>query len=158
MAYISRAERRRRAELKAAVAREPSNGAAKAARTRKRMKGEEAPPVDSIPGVTKKAGRPSGQAGVVTAKLDAKASLVQAFELLGGISALVEWGKLNPTEFYRIWARLLPKDSNVAVTAMPLEDLLDQLTKADEAGATIDEAARQLGYMPTAGEDGSTLQ
>jgi hypothetical protein len=61
----------------------------------------------------------------------------------------VKWGKQNPTEFYRIWARLLPKDANIAITAMPLEDLLSQLSDMDEAGADMAEAARQLGQLST---------
>lgn len=83
-------------------------------------------------------------------RLEAKAALLQAFEDMGGVKALVKWGKKNPTEFYRIWARLLPKDVNAGVIAMPLEELLRQLEDSAEAGATVDEAARQLGYMGSA--------
>lgn len=37
-----------------------------------------------------------------------KAALLEAFEKLGGAPSLVLWGKKNPTEFYKLWAKLLP--------------------------------------------------
>jgi hypothetical protein len=39
-----------------------------------------------------------------------KAALVEAFDGLGGTAALIEWGKLNPGEFYKLWAKLLPTE------------------------------------------------
>jgi len=36
-----------------------------------------------------------------------------AFELMGGVSRLAEWGNRNPTKFYTsVWARTLPLASN----------------------------------------------
>jgi hypothetical protein len=42
-----------------------------------------------------------------------KAALVAAFEELGGVAALVEWGRKKPTEFYALWAKLLPAELKV---------------------------------------------
>lgn len=39
-----------------------------------------------------------------------KAALTAAFEELGGVPALVKWGKENETEFYKLWAKLLPTE------------------------------------------------
>ncbi len=37
-----------------------------------------------------------------------KEALVEAFEQLGGIPALVRFGKENPVEFYKLWVKVLP--------------------------------------------------
>lgn len=39
-----------------------------------------------------------------------KAALTEAFEELGGVPSLVAWGKANETEFYKLWAKLLPTE------------------------------------------------
>lgn len=73
-----------------------------------------------------------------------RAQLLEAFELMGGVPSLVKWGKTNPTEFYRIWARLLPKDAPEPDQGkMPLETLLAKLAERSEQ--PIDQAAREIG-------------
>jgi hypothetical protein len=37
-------------------------------------------------------------------------ALNDAFELIGGAPRLALWADTNPTEFYRIWSKLAPKD------------------------------------------------
>lgn len=54
----------------------------------------------------------------------------EAFEKLGGVPALVTWGKENPTEFYKIHARLIPQDVNAKHTVTTLAALF--LTPASE--------------------------
>lgn len=44
-----------------------------------------------------------------------KEALEAAFHGLGGKAALVRWAETNPTEFYRIWAKLLPRDINATI-------------------------------------------
>ena len=39
-----------------------------------------------------------------------KAALWKTFQALGGIPALAKWGREHPTEFYKLWAELLPQD------------------------------------------------
>lgn len=39
-----------------------------------------------------------------------KAALAEAFENLGGVPSLVKWGQENQTEFYKLWAKLLPTE------------------------------------------------
>ena len=60
----------------------------------------------------------------------AKANLEEAFTRLGDVAGLVTWGRKNRTEFYRIWARLIPKDVSIEAGA-GLEDLLRQLAEQD---------------------------
>ena len=40
----------------------------------------------------------------------AKESIVAVFTRLGGTAAMATWAEANPTEFYRMYARLLPTD------------------------------------------------
>jgi hypothetical protein len=69
-----------------------------------------------------------GRAPGVPNKLSraAKETLEAAFEKMGGVDGLVTWGAENQTEFYKIWARLIPKDVSHSADAT-LEDLLTQL-------------------------------
>lgn len=73
----------------------------------------------------------------------AREQLTQAFEDMGGVPELVKWGRKNPTEFYRIWARLIPKDMPAPETALPLETLLAKLS--ERADMSVEEAAREIG-------------
>lgn len=60
----------------------------------------------------KTGGRKTGSLNKTTSEV--KAALEKAFKKLGGVAALTRWGKGNPSEFYAIWVKMLPKD--VAVT------------------------------------------
>lgn len=100
-------------------------------------------------------GRGQGRVGV-----EAKEQLRQAFVKLGDVAGLVKWGKQNPTEFYRIWARLIPKEDNVNVTAVGVEELLAQLDEAERDAAgrleSMDAAGLALGlHRPTSDESGT---
>lgn len=53
-------------------------------------------------------GRKPGSVNKTTAAV--KETILAAFDGLGGLDALIEWGKENPTPFYQIYARLLPKE------------------------------------------------
>jgi len=47
-----------------------------------------------------------------------KDALQEAFEGLGGVVALTAWAKKEPTEFYKIWAKLLPTEVKAQVKTM----------------------------------------
>jgi hypothetical protein len=42
--------------------------------------------------------------------LSFKASVLEAFHRLGGVDSMVLWAAHNPTEFYKIAARLIPQE------------------------------------------------
>ena len=44
-----------------------------------------------------------------------KNAFIETFEELGGVDNLVEWAKANQTEFYRMLARLMPREIHVNV-------------------------------------------
>ena len=39
-----------------------------------------------------------------------------AFKEIGGVEALTDWAEQNPTDFYRIFSRMVPKESGGATT------------------------------------------
>lgn len=39
-----------------------------------------------------------------------KEALTAAFEGVGGVAQLVKWAKQNETEFYKLWAKMLPTE------------------------------------------------
>ena len=53
-------------------------------------------------------GRTKGAVNKSTASV--KAALTDAFEKMGGVKSLLAWGQSEPTEFYKLWAKMLPAD------------------------------------------------
>lgn len=51
-------------------------------------------------------GRPKGSQNKFTRSV--REAFQLAFEELGGVPALVQWGRENPTDFYKLLARLIP--------------------------------------------------
>lgn len=60
----------------------------------------------------KTGGRKKGTPNKLTRSV--KLALDDAFTKIGGVSALVMWGKENPTEFYKLWAKILPVEAREA--------------------------------------------
>jgi hypothetical protein len=54
------------------------------------------------------AGRKAGTPNKFTA--DARAALHEAFEEMGGVEALVKWAWTDRAEFYKLWAKTIPKN------------------------------------------------
>ena len=76
-------------------------------------------------------GRPPGSPNKTTTSV--KAALEEAFEKMGGVGALVEWGskEVNRAEFYKLWAKLLPKDITLS-GGLTLEQLVANAGKVDD--------------------------
>lgn len=53
-------------------------------------------------------GRPRGVPNKSTASV--KAALQAAFDERGGVPALLDWADGEPTEFYKLWAKMLPTE------------------------------------------------
>lgn len=70
-------------------------------------------------------GRPKGCQNKTT--VDVKEALEACFTNLGGVAFLQEWAESNPTEFMKIWSKLLPRDMRIEV---PGEGLADAIRKA----------------------------
>ena len=59
-------------------------------------------------GHAKAGGRKKGVPNKSTAAV--KAALHEAFAEMGGVASLVAWGKKNRTEFYKLWAKMIPTE------------------------------------------------
>lgn len=73
----------------------------------------------------------------------AREDLARAFDLIGGVAALVVWGRSNATDFYRLWAKLIPATAQAESSALPLEELLEKLATREEM--TVRDAAVSVG-------------
>lgn len=63
-------------------------------------------------GTPKTGGRKAGTPNVLTVR--AKDALELAFDGLGGVPALIEFGRQYPQDFYKLWVRLLPAEVALA--------------------------------------------
>ena len=54
-------------------------------------------------------GRPKGAKNKVSGT--AKANLVAVFDKVGGVAQMARWAKDNETEFYKLYARLVPVEA-----------------------------------------------
>jgi len=57
-------------------------------------------------------GRPRGSPNKITSA--AKEAFQAAFDGLGGVEALADWARENTTEFYKLYARLIPVEQRLA--------------------------------------------
>ena len=66
-------------------------------------------------GLPRTGGRQKGTINKTTASV--KEALTQAFEQMGGVPALLTWGRSSPDEFYKLWAKMLPTEITANVNA-----------------------------------------
>lgn len=92
----------------------------------------------------RKAGARKGAAQSPKIMSQARQDLADAFDLMGGVPALVAWGKQHPTDFYRLWAKLIPATAQKESDALPLETLLSEL--ASREAMSVREAAMDVGH------------
>lgn len=87
------------------------------------------------PGGSRK-GRPNRIGWVV------KQNVIEVFELLGGIEGMVEWAKCNKTEFYRLYARLIPTEVFGTLNINDATELSDSelvaIASGGSAGAAVE--------------------
>jgi hypothetical protein len=75
----------------------------------------------------KTGGRRKGTPNKVTASI--KAAFSDAFDKLGGVPSLVQWGRENQTEFYKLVSKLIPSEVSMSGEMTPL--VIDLVTAAD---------------------------
>lgn len=56
-------------------------------------------------------GRARGSQNKVTRA--AKEAFVIAFDKLGGVEALATWARKNPTEFFKLYSKLIPTEAHI---------------------------------------------
>jgi hypothetical protein len=72
-------------------------------------------------------GRKPGQPNHLTVSV--KQAFGEAFDKMGGAQALLEWGKKNPTDFYKLSSKLIPTE--VAGQVKTIVEYVDP-TRADD--------------------------
>lgn len=81
---------------------------------------------------------------VTVAKRGARARdvIMEAFDALGGVDGLVEFGKKYPKEFYTLWGKMIPRETNVDV-GENLEELLGRLSGTGSPPASGDKLTHE---------------
>lgn len=82
-------------------------------------------------------GRKKGSVNKTTTAV--KAALHEAFEQLGGVPKLVEWGKDNPGEFFKLWVKTLPTEiKNADGEAFKVQNVTEVVvTSREQADAVL---------------------
>ena len=80
-------------------------------------------------------GRPVGSRNKFTTL---KSAFIEAFEEIGGVDNLVEWARCNQTEFYKMLARLMPREIKADVNTGV--SLIECLREIDEREASAKES------------------
>jgi hypothetical protein len=80
-------------------------------------------------------GRPKGATNVATREI--KQAFHEAFFERGGVKALLKWADENPTDFYRLAARLIPVElaGTIAHTHKAAQDMTDDELARIAAGS-----------------------
>jgi hypothetical protein len=68
-------------------------------------------------------GRPPGIENKLTQSV--KAAFQAAFDNLGGADGLADWAQENKTDFYKLYARLIPVDVNAEVKHFVVKELTE---------------------------------
>ncbi len=55
-----------------------------------------------------------------------KTAMTEAFDHVGGVAALVRWGKENPGQFYHFWVKMLPQDQRIDLDVREVSKLSDE--------------------------------
>lgn len=97
----------------------------------------------------KKGGRPKGSPDRISRT--AKENIIAVFDGVGGITAMINWAKRNRTEFYKLYARLVPIDVTARVDKRDASELTDRelaeiIASASRAG--VAEAEDGEGIAP----------
>jgi hypothetical protein len=80
-------------------------------------------------------GRPVGSKNQFTTL---KSAFIDAFEEIGGVDNLVKWARCNQTDFYRMLARLMPREIKTDVNTGV--SLIECLREIDEREANAKES------------------
>lgn len=84
-------------------------------------------------------GRPKGSKNKIGARV--KDNIETVFNRLGAVDGMVKWALANSTEFYKIYAKLLPTDLTISHEKGSIEEYVESMN-ADEFAAFADGVKR----------------
>ncbi len=70
-------------------------------------------------------GRKKGSLNKLTTNV--KDNVIAVFEGIGGVDNMIEWARENQTDFYKLYAKLLPRDLNITQGDSVIEKILEGL-------------------------------
>jgi hypothetical protein len=81
-------------------------------------------------------GNPNGRKPGVPNKIttSAREAFAMAFQGLGGYDKLREWAQANPTEFYKLYARLIPVEHVGAGGEGPISTIVKHIYEGQKNG------------------------
>jgi hypothetical protein len=79
--------------------------------------------------MSSKLGRQKGAKNTIGAT--AKENVIAVFTRLGGTAEMAKWAKANQTDFYRLYAKLIPQQIDLEITERPIDVAANPLP-ADE--------------------------
>lgn len=74
-------------------------------------------------------GRPQGSKNIVSGT--AKENVIAVFNRLEGTAGMARWAKANPSDFYRLYAKLVPQQIDMDVTMKPCDVSAEPLPQSD---------------------------
>lgn len=73
--------------------------------------------------------RPRGAKNTIGAT--AKENLIAVFTRLGGTAQMAKWAKDNQTDFYRLYAKLVPQQVDLEITERPVDVSAEPLPQVE---------------------------
>jgi len=92
-------------------------------------------------------GRPKGAKDKTSAT--AKENILAVFSRLKGTAGMAKWAEENQTEFYRIYARLLPKEVNQTLEIKEPKTREEIVAAAESLGMPTETIFDEPGSRPT---------
>lgn len=78
---------------------------------------------------TKIGGRQKGAKNIAGAT--AKENLIAVFTRLGGTAQMAAWARKNQSDFYRLYARLVPQQIDLEITERPIDVAANPLSAGE---------------------------
>ena len=86
----------------------------------------------------KTGGRRKGTPNRITGTV--RENVIEVFERVGGVSSMATWAQENRTDFYRLYARLIPTEIHADVGAVSLIQLLSSLPKDSDEEHMVEDS------------------
>lgn len=90
--------------------------------------------IGSKPGV-RQGGRQKGTPNKIGATV--RENVIRVFDNMGGIKSMTTWAKDNQTEFFKLYGRLIPSETNATLANADGSPLLKGITVVFQSGSEV---------------------